>query len=251
MIRARRVHMISASHPSQTFGRSVRRKLPSATGGLGGVGKRAENFSPLLPAWLSHEFNAPNALILPLSRRRIMAAPQGDGEGAKACDLRGLGVPSSGRARRRRLRQGARLSSIWCWASAEHGYGVGRGADEGDRLAAPQASRERATRARPARRGLRAARRQHRRTPLAPGQTIARSVGPGRNGIFYRASEPRPALRVPPPTSAARRVRRSSRVQSWGQAHGPVPVPELFPFATNLAAPPGRPSAAAPPAPQG
>ena len=51
---------------------------------------------PSLTAWFLNEFNAPNALILPLSRRRIITAPQGDGEGAKACDLRGLGVRSSG-----------------------------------------------------------------------------------------------------------------------------------------------------------
>ena len=69
------------------------------------------NLSPSLPACFLNENNAPKSLILPLSRRRIIRPPRGDGEGAKACDLRGLGGRSSGRARRRRSREGPRPSS--------------------------------------------------------------------------------------------------------------------------------------------
>lgn len=124
---------------------------------------------PSLPACFPNQFNAANPLILRLSRRRMINAPRGDGEGAKACDLRGLEGRSSGRARRRRSRQGSR----------SHPSGAGRawntdtawdGSRGDDRRGETRAFRDRATQARPARRGLRLARSEQDRPPDAPGE---------------------------------------------------------------------------------
>jgi hypothetical protein len=173
---------------------------------------QTQTYSPSLQTCFPNEFNAKNPLILPLSRHGIIGGLQGDGEGAKACDLRGLGVRSSGRARRRRFRKGPRPSSS----------GAGRARNTDTALMKGLAARQAwgdpcvpgpgdASPARPS--GAKTGEVRTGPTARRSRITIARSVGLSRNGILYKASGPGPALRVPPRTSPVFRVRRPSCVQ--------------------------------------
>jgi len=118
-----------------------------------------------------NEFNAPNALILPFPRRRIITAPQGDGEGAKACDLRGLEVRSSGKRSSAAVcsQGGPRPASLWSRPGLEHKNGVGCKGWRGSRRAVTPAARDGASWASPSRRGPRPARSEQGRSPDAPG----------------------------------------------------------------------------------
>ena len=134
-----------------------------------GPGRAKKNLPPSLPACFRKEFNAENPLILPFSRRRMINLTSRRWGGREACDLRGLGGRSSGK----------RSSAAASRGAAPHPSGAGRAwntdtaLDEGrrrDRRGVIRAFRDRASWARPARRGLRPARSEQGRSPGAPGQ---------------------------------------------------------------------------------
>jgi len=100
----------------------------------------------------------------------MINSPRGDGEGAKACDLRGLGVRSSGKRSSAAVPRGA--ATFVHLVLAEPGTRIRRWTKgrRGPRRAVTPAARDGASRASPSRRGPRPARSEQGRSPDAPGK---------------------------------------------------------------------------------